>query len=179
MAGRTSPRHRVGLRPLRILFDVSLTHLCQRWRFLIAVLLLLALPLQAAELARMVVCPPGMGGHEMGGQEMAQGHDHAGAHEAAHAHAMASDHDPGDGHHADHASIDPASADTGSGPGHAHHGSGCCKTCLAGCGSWVVAAPIEWPAPGWTPARFPRLTLAGVPEPLARGLERPPRTSNA
>ncbi len=177
MAGRTSPRHRVGLRLLPILFGVSLTHLRQRWRFLVAVLLLLALPLQAAELARRVVCPPGMGG-----QDMAQGHGHHDAHEAAHAHATASDHDPGDDHQADHASIDPVSIDPASadtGPGHAHHGSGCCKTCLAGCGSWVVAAPIEWPAPGWTAARFPRLTLAGMPEPLARGLERPPRTSNA
>ncbi len=170
MAGRTSPRHRVGLSPLRILFSVSSTSLRQGWRFLVAVLLLLALPLQAAELARMVVCPPAAA---------VQGHEHD--------HSVAGDHEHGDHEHADHEHADHGVGDHhvtvepagDASTGHAHHGSGCCKACLAGCSGWVVTASIDWPAPGWTSARFPRLTLASVPEPLPRGLERPPRTLGA
>jgi len=138
------------------------------WRLLVAALLLLALPLQAAELARMVVCPPAA---SSAGHEHAPGLDDAGAH-----------------HHDDlqAAEADLAEGDlqTGSHTGsqtehHAHAGSSCCKTCLAGCGGWVLATPLDWPAPGWTMASFPRLTTASGPEPLPRGLERPPRTSTA
>lgn len=171
MAGRASPRHRVGLNPLRILFHVSPTSLRQGWRFLVAVLLLLALPLQAAELARMVVCPAAAvgQGHAQG---LEQGHAHAHELDHAHDHAVPGDHDPGD-HPANAEQADDPSA------GHAHHGSGCCKACLAGCSGWVVTASIDWPAPGWTSARFPRLTQAGVPDPIPGGLERPPRTLDA
>lgn len=155
---------------------VATTPLRRGWRFLVTVLLLLALPLQAAELARMVVCPPGV---------MAQGHEqaHELEHDHAHDHAVPGDHDLGDHDHGDHpVNADRADqADQADDPsiGHAHHGSGCCKACLAGCSGWVVTASIDWPAPGWTSARFPRLTPASVPEPIPGGLERPPRTLGA
>ncbi len=138
------------------------------WRLLIAVLLLLALPLQAAELARMGICPPAaMVAMDLHGGASDQDAPHD-AHPDHHDRAQAPAHDLAQDHH--------ATSEPGS---HAHQGSGCCKTCLAGCSGWVVAAPAVWPAPDWTATRYPRLNSTTPPEPLARGLERPPRNPSA
>jgi hypothetical protein len=148
---------------------------------MIAVLLLLALPLQAAELARRVVCGPA--GRVM---VIAVAADHAAApgveHRHAHGQAPTQEHAVAhaDGH--DHGTVHaPAQDPSHEATDHADHDHGrdhagsCCKTCLAGCCSWVLAAVIDWPMPEATPSSYPRLDQAATPEPLTRGLERPPR----